>query len=119
MALRHARAAVVGDEESLDGLEGARGDEHGAHGGADDALEIAAEMALGEVGVLAAFADDHEVAARLEFFERLDERAVALRGGDVGDARRGELLARVVEDGFAFEPRDAALRLLRVSSALR
>ena len=104
--LGRAGPAVAGDEESLDRPEGARGDEDGAHRGADHALKIAAEMALREIGVFAALPDDDEIAARFEFFERLDERAVALGRGDVGDARGGELLARVVEDRLAFEPRD-------------
>ena len=85
--LGRARTAVVGDEKSLDRPEGARDDEHGADGRANDPLEIAAEMRLGDFGVFAALADDDELAARFEFFERFNERAVALSRRDIDDAR--------------------------------
>lgn len=47
--------------------------------------------------------------ARFQFFERFHQGAVALGGGDFGDPRGGELMFRVVQDGFALETLDAAL----------
>nr|MDQ3624777.1 hypothetical protein [Verrucomicrobiota bacterium] len=43
-------------------FESASGDEHWAHRRADDSLEVAAKMAGGEIGVLAALPNDHEFA---------------------------------------------------------
>ena len=68
------------------GLKRAGGDDHGLAAGADDALEVRAEMKLGEVGGFAALSDDDEVGIRFEFVHGLDQIAMAQLGRDLGDA---------------------------------
>lgn len=93
-------------------------DEERANRGANDALEIATEMRFRDLSVFAALADDNELAARFEFLERLDERAVALDRSDVGDSRCSELVASVVEDRLALEACDATLGFLELRQFL-
>ena len=78
-----AGAAIEGDEETVDRLELAGGDEDGDFRGADDALEVAAEVAFGKIRMLSAFPDDDEGRFVLELDHGIDEGAVALGGSHV------------------------------------
>ncbi len=116
--LGHAGAAIVRDEKFFDALKRGRRDEHWSHSGTNDAFEICAQVFLGHIGARATFADDDEITTRFEFFEGFNQRAVALRGVDFSDATGGELMLRIFQDGFAFEPLHAALRLFELGQLL-
>ncbi len=78
---------------------------------ADDALEIAAEVKFGEVGVLAAFTDDHEIGRRFEAPNGIHQRAVLLLDHDFRDSGGGEPALGFGENGAGFGLRDATLHL--------
>ncbi|MPL61003.1 hypothetical protein SDC9_06569 [bioreactor metagenome] len=99
--LQRRGAAVMCDQHLLDRPEGARGDQNRMLCRAHDPFEIRTEVLDGEIGRLAAFADQHHLGAHLVAGERVEQIAVHKLARNRLHATPGQHVARILEDGDA------------------
>ena len=71
-------AAIEGDQEAIDRPELARGDQHRAMHCAHHAFQVAAKVALGEIGMFAALADHDQPGVLFNVQQGVDQHAMAL-----------------------------------------
>ena len=102
-------AAVIGDDDRVDRLEGAGSDEDRLVAGADEALQMGAQSEAGKIGFLAALAD-HDHAGRAFLLDHgLNHLALAKMGAD-------DLLAGCFDDGAGVIQDGAALELQQLGA---
>jgi hypothetical protein len=97
-----AGTPVEREHEALHLIEGARSHEHGMLATADDAFQVAAEVAFLKVCVITALPDDNEVGIAFVFGDFVAQLSVPLIGDHIGDADLLEVRGGILLIGICF-----------------